>query len=138
MKTFTAKKIAILLAVSLVLSLGIVRWNTIDNVPFCHYSAGCQPDVEPQGKITVRNYGYPLEYRQVQIFEPANDNENSPDYAGYAETRVENLQFSLPSLLMNIVFWFALLHLLAQFIKPKDSKKDDAQTEQGATVAKES
>jgi hypothetical protein len=118
MNAFTAKKLAVVLGLALLLSLAVIRSHSISNVPFCHYAAGCRPDAQPRGKIATRTYGYPLAYRQVQIFNPANSNEKSRDYAGYAETRVESQAFSLPSVIVNVIFWFALLHLLSRFVRP--------------------
>jgi hypothetical protein len=116
MNVEAAKKSGVIVLVSLALSLLIIRWHSIDNVPFCHYSAGCTPAATPRGKITVTTYGYPLSYRQVQGFSPSNSSESSPNYTGYAYTRVENLGFSLPSLVMDAVFWFALLSLLSRYV----------------------
>lgn len=122
----TAKKLGIVFLISLTLSLLTIRWHSVDNVPFCHYSAGCAGSAEPRGKITITTYGYPLAYRQLQGFSPKNGNESSPDYAGYAYTRVENPGFSLLSLVMNVVFWCGLLYALSRFIPRKMPLKKPA------------
>ncbi len=123
MNRFTAQKIAVITLLSVVLSFGIIRWHSVENVAFCHYSAGCAPDANPKGDIKVTDYGYPLSYRQVEKFNPNNSDESAPDYAGFAEAKVENPNFSLASAIANIVFWFALLHLLSGFIRPRGKLK---------------
>jgi len=119
MNKFTAKKIALITLLSVVLSFAIIRWHSVENVPFCHYSAGCAADANPKGDIKVTTYGYPLAYRQVEKFNPKNSNESAPNYAGFAEAKVEDPNFSPASAIANIIFWFALLHLLSGIIRPR-------------------
>jgi hypothetical protein len=117
MNAFKAKKYLIIAALALVLSLAVIRWNTEENVPFCVNSAGCSATNTLRGDVTTTTYGYPSTYRQVEKFVPANTNETSGGYAGYKEAQIEREGLSIPKIVSNVVFWFALLHLLSRFIK---------------------
>lgn len=118
MNTTSAKGLFILIGISLLLSLAIIRWHSVHNVSFCINSAGCRQE-EPKGTITTRTYGFPLAYKQTTSFRPVNNDPKLNNYAGYSETSIENQGFSILSVLINTLFWFGLLHLLATFIKPK-------------------
>jgi hypothetical protein len=108
---------------SLVLSLAIIRWHGRENVPFCANSAGCPATTTLRGDVTTTLYGYPSTYRQVEKFVPANTNESSGGYAGYAEAKIEREGMSIPKIISNFVFWFALLHLLSRFIQQKKTRQ---------------
>lgn len=71
---------------------------------------------EPEGKVITRSYGYPTTYKQVSLFEPANNDESSVDYAGYAEASVTVQDLNVANIVINTTFWFALLHFLSRFI----------------------
>jgi hypothetical protein len=118
MKIFGAKRFFVLFAISLVLSLVIIRWHSVGNVSFCQFTPGCQFQ-NPKGTITERTYGYPLAYKKVTTFRPAHNDESKPDYAGYAVTSVENQSFSIPSVLMDVLFWFGVLYLVSHLFKTK-------------------
>ncbi len=109
----------IILLIAIVPSLAVVRWNTISNVPFCIHSAGCSFNIMPKGTITERQYGFPVTYRATSIFRPENNNQNDPNYAGYAEAQAERQALILAYVLVNIMFWFALLHLIAKWLPKK-------------------
>ena len=121
LNSFEAKKLLAIAALSLLLGLVIIRWHSVKNVSFCIQVAGCQ-NQEPKGTVTTRTYGFPLAYKEVSSFRPNNNDENAANYAGYAETSNENLSFSVPSVLMNTVFWFGVLNLLAPLIKQRRPK----------------
>jgi hypothetical protein len=112
----TPARMLLLLVVAIILSLVVIRSNSRSDVPWCIDSPACTFEEKPVGKATVRQYGYPLTYRQVQSFEPVNNNADSPDYAGYAEVTTETQRMSTTNIVINVVFWFALLKLLADFI----------------------
>lgn len=131
------KRFALVLLAAAIVSLAIFRVNSISNVPFCHYSAGCVPDATPEGKITQQNYGYPLAYRSVQTFNPINNNERAPNYAGYAETKIINESFSLPSIIINIIFWFSLLWLLSDIVRHKHFTKTRSTEPDRPDIAKD-
>jgi len=129
MNSFTSKKYFIIVVLSLVLSLGIIRWHSVANVSFCINSAGCRFE-DPKGTITVRTYGFPLAYKQTSSFRPTYNNPKSDNYVGYTATSLETQSFSLPSVLVSALFWFGLLHLAARFIKQKSVVGPDAVTKQ--------
>ncbi|GEM_PF-2887290 len=113
----STKKYLILAAVSLLLSLIIIRWHSVDNVSFCTNVPGCQNE-QPRGKITERTYGFPLAYKKVTSFRPSASS-NATAAVNLKETSIENQSFSAPSVIVSALFWFGLLHLLGRFIKPK-------------------
>jgi hypothetical protein len=121
MSGFSAKKYLIMAAISLALSLGIIRWHSVANISFCQFTAGCRYQ-DPKGTITTKIYGYPLAYKQTTSFRPLHNDEKKPDYEGYTETSIETLSFSVPSVLINSLFWFALLHLVGRLIRQKQIK----------------
>lgn len=134
MKTHPAKKVAVLLIVSILLSVGIVRWQENKNVPFCINTAGCRGAETIDGKkiigdVKVTNFGFPLEYRHVERFRTQNPpNPRDTDQSGYSETELASPSFSLPSIIINVIFWFALLHLLSGLLnlkKDKTAEKSD-------------
>jgi hypothetical protein len=115
--SFSTKKYLILAAVSLLLSLVIIRWHSVDNVSFCTNVPGCQNE-QPSGKITERTYGFPLTYKKVTTFRPSASS-NSTAASSQKETSIENQAFSVPSVIVSAIFWFGLLQLLSRFLKPK-------------------
>lgn len=133
MNGITAKRFFIILGLSLVLSLGIVRWHGAANVPFCIYTAGCRGDETIGGKkiigdVKVTDYGYPLAYRHVEQFKYANPpNPNQDNETGYTHTQLASPSFSVPSIIINVVFWFALLHFLSKLFR-KGARKTVKET----------
>ncbi|MDB5186875.1 MAG: hypothetical protein JWM07_347 [Candidatus Saccharibacteria bacterium] len=91
-------------------------WKTVDNVPFCVNSAGCNFSIEPKGQITDRNYGYPLTYKQTSTFIPEHNNQNDAKYAGYAEATTERQPFNWYNILINTIFWSSVLFTFSRFI----------------------
>jgi hypothetical protein len=79
-----------------------------------------------RGNVTTHTYGFPSTYRQVEKFTPANTNPSSGGYAGYKEAEIETVQTSIPKIISNFVFWFALLHLLSRFIRERKQKQATA------------
>ncbi len=124
----------IILLIAIVPSVGFVRWNTMNNVPFCVQSAGCSFDIKPKGAVTERFYGFPATYRMTSVFKPVNNNQNDPNYAGYTSASSEQRGFSKLYILVNIVFWVAVLQFLAKWlpkrkpaavaVEPSDSTAD--------------
>jgi len=103
-----------------------VRWTTQENVPFCVQSPGCSFSYEPKGRLRERQQGFPLSYRVVSTFIPAHNKSDDPKYAGYASAQSERQGFSLPYVLMNVLFWTALLKL-AYDLWPKRTGQPKAQ-----------
>lgn len=125
LSNFTARKYLAIAALSVVLSLAIVRWHTQDSVPFCVNAAGCRANETLRGNVTTTTYGFPATYRQVEKFNPANTNPASGGYPGYKEAKAELQGFSLFYVITNFVFWFALLHFVARFIRPRKQAGPD-------------
>lgn len=131
MKSFQARKYLIVVILSVVLSLAIIRWHVQDGVPFCVNSAGCSARETLRGKVTTTTYGFPATYRQVEKFNPANTNPSSGGYPGYAEAKYDTQGFSVFKVVTNIVFWFALLHLLASFLPKRQKSAQTSSTNLG-------
>ncbi|HEX8181979.1 MAG TPA: hypothetical protein VF575_00080 [Candidatus Saccharimonadales bacterium] len=128
MNSFSTKKYLILALVSLILGLAIIRWHTTNNVPACINTPGCQFDGQ-RGTLGERIYGYPLAYKKVTTFRPSGNNASSNN-TSTAQTSIENQAFSVPSVIMNTLFWFGLLHLLARFIKPRQKSMVSGHSQQ--------
>ncbi len=120
------KQVFILIIVSLALSVGINLWHVRDNVPFCLDSPACNLNMEPKGTITKHYYGYPVNYKAKEIFEPINKDEKKPNYAGFASAETDLQRFNLVNIIINVVFWFALLKLITNLlpIKVVSSKQE--------------
>lgn len=129
MRAANAKRNSILLLIAIILSLGIIRWHGVNNVSFCVYTAGCRFNETIDGRkiigdVKVTDFGYPLVYRHVGHFRQPNDPSikklpNGEATSGFMETDLAQPSFSLPSVLINVIFWYALLHLLSSFIRPR-------------------
>lgn len=110
-----------LVVLALALSVAIIRWNSVGNVPFCVESAACHFDMEPKGTITKRYYGYPLSYKTTSTFNPINNDEKQPNYVGYAEATAELQKLSIINIIINTIFWFGLLKLVMELLPHKVS-----------------
>ena len=109
------KQIIIMLAAAF-LSVGIIRWNYVSNVPPCISSPGCNSS--EIGKLTFRRQGYPLIYREVVTFEP-----NSDSPIKYAISTAEPEGFSTVHIIINIIFWYAVLDLVIRLYKGRKPLK---------------
>lgn len=108
---------SIFAVISILLSTLIITSNSLSNVTACVKSPGCiNLDKQPRGKLTIRYYGFPSTYKQTATFYPQNGDERRANYAGYAETRSITKAMSIPNIVINIVFWFALLHTLYSLV----------------------
>lgn len=116
------KKYALLLGLAAVLSLAIIRTHSQDNVPFCINAAGCTFDNQPKGQVIVRSFGFPVTYRETSVFKPNNGDQNKPNYAGFSSAQSERRGISKAYILVNIVFWFALLKLLSDVMQKYRSR----------------
>lgn len=117
MNTLLSKRSALFLVLAIILSTAIVRTHSVSNVTACTQSPACTyPNSMPTGTLTTSQYGYPLHYREVVSFVPVNNNEHAPHYAGFASSSVETQGISKVDIVVNIIFWFALLTSLAMFI----------------------
>jgi hypothetical protein len=67
--------------------------------------------------MTTRNYGFPAVYKQTVTFKPANSDQRTRNYAGYASASAVTKASSWPIILVNVVFWFALLFSLYTLLK---------------------
>lgn len=121
--------ISLLLIISAAL-LSLVSYSTqaISNVPFCIHAAGCHAGTEPKGAITDRQYGFPASYKRTSTFVPIHNNQSDPKYPGFAESTAEQQPFSIVSVIVNIIFWSALLFGLWRVL-PR--KKNGARHESG-------
>lgn len=119
MKRFFKMKHLIVLAIALLLSIAPMSWKTLENVPFCIKSAGCNGSMEPKGTVAEYKYGYPLSYRETSTFTPINNDQSSPKYVGYAEATTIRQNFDLLSIVINTIFWYALITSLLKLLPVK-------------------
>lgn len=132
------KFVRVLAAIAIAGLIGVLiqTWKTVDNVPFCVNSAGCNFSIQPKGQITDRNYGYPLSYKQTSTFTPEHNDQNDAKYAGYAEATTERQPFSWYNILINTVFWAALLFSITRLISDlKGAKYNNSTREQPTSGA---
>ncbi len=120
------KKYLIILVIAIIPSVLAIRMHSVDNVPFCIDAAGCGSNLEPKGKVTDRQYGYPLSYKRSSTFIPKNNKQNAPNYAGYAEATTDQQSISIVNMVINVIFWFALLRTLAELLPAKKTKEQPA------------
>lgn len=125
----------IILVIAVIASLAVVRTNSMNNVPYCIQSPGCTFNTQPKGKLTEKRYGFPATYRETVVFRPNNSDQRQPDYAGYASASTEREGFSLPYVLVNIVFWSALLKLIASHVPIRPAKQPSTAKEAGEAKA---
>jgi len=101
--------------------------QTIRNVPFCIHAAGCNAGMEPKGAITDRQYGFPVSYKRTSTFVPIHYSQNDPKYPGFAESTAEQQPLSVINIMINILFWSALLFgLWRLFAKKKQGVEHDS------------
>lgn len=118
MKTLPRLQVVTLI-VAIILSLGIVRWDSRGNVPPCSKSPVCAYDASTVGTLNNRKQGYPLVYREFSTFRPN-------DTSRFAVATSEQEGFSWPSVAINVIFWYALIELLRSYwpaIKSRRSRK---------------
>lgn len=80
---------------------------------------------KPYAQVIVRSFGFPVTYRETSVFKPNNSDQNKPNYAGFSSAQSERRGMSKAYILVNIVFWFALLKTIADVIRkyrPKNAK----------------
>lgn len=115
--------IALLLILSAVLiSLLTYSTQTISNVPFCIHAAGCNAGMEPKGTITDRQYGFPASYKRTSTFVPVHNNQSDPKYPGFAESTAEQQPLSIVNIVINSIFWSALLLGLWRLLPQKEQQ----------------
>ncbi|HUP26613.1 MAG TPA: hypothetical protein VM124_03155 [Candidatus Limnocylindrales bacterium] len=131
MKQAFVKKYLIILAIAFMPSILAFRIHSVDNVPFCIHAAGCSFNLEPKGKVTERHYGYPLSYKATSTFTLKNNNQSMPNYAGYAEATAEQQALSIVNIVLNVIFWFALLKALAALLPARKLKQPREPADQG-------
>lgn len=126
MKRFLFNKVSkplVIVALASLISILSHSFATTSNVPFCIQAAGCNFSIEPKGQITEQQYGYPLSYKKTSTFTPEHNNQNDPKYAGYAEATTVQQELNVLNILINVVFWSALLLTIARFLFRKQNAK---------------
>jgi hypothetical protein len=117
MKDIFKKHHLLLLVIAVLLSIGIVRTTERHPVSPCAMEPGCIVTSQI-GTSHTATRGFPLTLHQTNMFKP-----EKPIH--YAETKVETEGFSVPFLIMDVVFWFALLDLawrIITFLKSNSNK----------------
>lgn len=112
-----------IIVVACLISVLSYTWKTVDNVPFCVNAAGCNFSIEPKGQITDRQYGYPLSYKKTSTFIPEHNDQNDAKYTGYAEATTEQQKLNVLNIIINTIFWSALLFSLTRLILGARSAK---------------
>lgn len=100
----------VIIVISVIAGILINTKQSLNNVSACVRAPGCvEQDKQPIGKLTTNNYGFPATYKQVITFEPANSNEKASNYAGYASASAETKSTSVLHIVINVLFWAAVL-----------------------------
>lgn len=108
----------IMLVIAVLAGTLFVTWNSLSNVSACVQAPGCtNRDLQPLGTMTTRNYGFPAVYKQTVTFKPANNDQRTRNYAGYASASAVTKAMSWPIVLVNVIFWFALLFSLYTLLR---------------------
>jgi hypothetical protein len=101
----------IIVIISILAGTLISTWDSSRNVSACVHAPGCiEQSKQPLGTLTTRNYGFPSVYRQYVTFEPINNNEKASNYAGYTSATTNTKSTSVVNIIVNIIFWAALLY----------------------------
>lgn len=117
-----------IITIACLISVLSYNWTTTNNVPFCVNSAGCNFSIEPKGQITDRQFGYPLSYKQTSTFTPEHSDQNDVKYAGYAEATTERQPLNGYNILINTIFWSALLFTVFRLISDARRTKREHET----------
>lgn len=125
---FTLKKIVVVLVLAVVLSLASSTSVTFSNTAPCAGAISCDSTDLPRGELTTIERGFPRPHKTEQIFKP---DAKSRSQGAYAEARSGAEGINYFSVGVNVVFWFALLYLLAQFIRPR-AKLSESDTQDAA------
>jgi hypothetical protein len=111
------RNILISLVIAILASIFVNTWGSISNVSACVQAPGClQQQDQPIGKLTTKHYGFPAPYKTTVTFEPNNSNEKASNYAGYASASTTTQPVNYVLIIIDIVFWFALLYLVTMHV----------------------
>jgi hypothetical protein len=114
------QRLLISLAVAVVLSLSVSTWGTLENVTACVQAPGCkQIEQQPLGKLTTHHYGFPAPYKSTVTFVPTKNDPSKPHYAGYTSAKSVTQPFNIVMVLIDVVFWTALLYSLLRLLPKK-------------------
>lgn len=119
MKKQSMLRIATQLASAAVLSIFISQTSTISSVSPCIHTAGCIDSSHLTGTTTIQRWGYPAPYHTVSSFEPTNQRH-------YAITSLDVDGIGLGSaltILIDIVFWYALFEVVSGRVMPMIRRK---------------
>jgi|GEM_PF-2953193 len=95
-----------LVTVALALSLLVIRRDGLANVAPCEMTPGCvSSNTVVRGTFTTVHYGFPVAYRETKIFRPTKN-------ADYQEMRLTQQGVSVSTIILDVIFWYALLELL--------------------------
>jgi hypothetical protein len=96
----------VILVLAIACSLLIIRRDGVQNASPCALTPGCVTEnTRLSGTIISTNYGFPVAYRTSQTFRPTQG-------ANYKEMSITQKAVNIPVILIDILFWFALLELL--------------------------
>jgi hypothetical protein len=95
-----------ILVLAIAFSLLIIRRDGVRNASPCALTPGCVTEnTRLSGTITTTSYGFPVAYRTSQAFRPTQG-------ADYKEISITQKAVNIPVILIDVLFWFALLELL--------------------------
>jgi hypothetical protein len=109
MKNFSRIQLLSLI-IAIILGAFITRTETRYNTMPCALTAGCGYSNQELGNLSTRKQGFPLAYKELVTFQPTQNNR-------YAETSMQLEQDSGPTIIVNTIFWFALLELIRSYYK---------------------
>jgi hypothetical protein len=114
-----SKKSALSLALAVFMST-VINWSTnIGNVYTCPPSSSlaCSYPTKLQaGSLNTMNYGYPVDYRKVVSFDPCHSSGQNTYCNASDRSYIGNRGVSAISVVIDVVFWFALFNTIATFM----------------------
>lgn len=105
MKKLLNTKNIVLLAISIFLSLATHTSLSLYNVDPCFPIAGCESAGKLVGDLTFYKQGYPLPYKEYNTFVRTSGE-------SYGEGSMGDGEIYCANIVLDILFWFALLTLL--------------------------
>jgi len=97
---------SVILLCAMLLSLLIIRRDSLQNVSPCAITPGCvTANSRVSGTLITTSYGFPVAYRTTQSFRPTQG-------ADYKEMSITQRAINIPVVIINIIFWFCLLDTL--------------------------
>lgn len=116
----TITRVTIQLVLAVLLSTCISRTSWLSPVSPCIHAPGCIDSSGLVGKASTQYRGFPVAYRETTSFMPTNHHR----YAIVSEeAATTNVMGTITTVLINVVFWYALLEVISCGLVPIARKK---------------